>query len=74
VHPGSRRILILLAGQGDFCALLDPIRHPKSEIRTPKEARNPKICLPSAFGLRICFGIRASDFGFGDPKTGSPAK
>src|SRR5881628_565284 len=48
---------------------------PKSEIRNPKEARNPNAeirrqapgplwPLVSDFGLRISFGFRLSDFGF----------
>src|ERR1043166_2788526 len=50
-------------------------QNPKSEVRNPKEARNPKPeirrqtpgllwLLVSAFGLRISFGFRVSDFGF----------
>src|ERR1035437_3410405 len=53
----------------------------KSEIRSPKPETNPKggkgkkcktrqawHCLePSAFEFRICFGFRASDFGFLSP-------
>ena len=45
--------------------------NPKSEIRRPKETRNPKsesevhsARAPSDFGLRISFGFRPSDFGF----------
>src|SRR5437588_3197071 len=46
----------------------------KSEIRNPKQSRNPKSQTPEAvsrcgaflvFELRICFGFRASDFEFG---------
>jgi hypothetical protein len=47
-----------------------PFRNPKSEIRGPKEIRNPKpeggrlLTLLSDFGLRPSFGFRVSDFGF----------
>jgi len=45
----------------------------KSDIRIPKEGRNPNsemefqgtvALFDSAFGLRISFGIRHSSFGF----------
>jgi len=44
----------------------------KTEIRNPKEVRNPKSEISnrpvsaSAFDVRISFGIRISDFGFYD--------
>src|SRR5437867_5791492 len=45
------------------------IRNPKSEARKKPEFRNPKARISdglpsSAFGLRISFGFRASEFGF----------
>jgi len=49
------------------------MKNPMTEIRNPKERRNPKSepdLLPerakanSAFGIRISFGSRSSDFGF----------
>jgi len=47
----------------------DEIRNPKSEIRNKSEATNAPNFRPSRFRiwdfvLRICFGFRASDFGF----------
>jgi hypothetical protein len=49
---------------------LTAFRNPKSEIRSPKEIRNPKpergclLSFCSDFGLRPSFGLRISDFGF----------
>jgi len=46
------------------------IRNPKSEIRNKFEYQNPKVELRSGlfrvfhFVIRICFEIRASNFGF----------
>jgi hypothetical protein len=46
--------------------------NPNLETRNPKQIRNPNIekhgkiggCLVFLFDIRICFGFRASDFGF----------
>jgi len=48
------------------------LRNPNSEIRDPREGRNPRdTCAGrrppsrrSGFGIRISFGVRISDFGF----------